>query len=193
MSTADDSTVSCEWCGAAFEMTHPKRRFCCRGHKKRAAYSSEKRSVRYSGDMACPAIRWVENERRRRYAASNAGHVVALRYRERVKSLPADHPMVQKHKARVNKGSHVKRARKSGSSGSFTTDDLIAQAGRQHHRCYWCKCRLGKQAHSDYHPDHVMPLALGGSNDAANIVASCPSCNIRKQDKHPIEWAEVLC
>ena len=70
----------------------------------------------------------------------------------------------------------------------------MAQAERQHYRCYWDKKhRLGQRPHIDYHPDHVMPLALGGSNDAANIVASCPSCNMSKGAKHPIEWAGILC
>ncbi len=33
-------------------------------------------------------------------------------------------------------------------------------------------------------PDHVLPLALGGANDASNIVVSCVGCNFMKWNYH---------
>lgn len=33
--------------------------------------------------------------------------------------------------------------------------------------------------------DHVMPLALGGTNEAANLVACCRHCNASKGAKAP--------
>jgi|DEB0MinimDraft_10_1074344.scaffolds.fasta_scaffold03487_6 5-methylcytosine-specific restriction endonuclease McrA len=53
-------------------------------------------------------------------------------------------------------------------------------------RCYWCGCELkGK-----YHLDHVVPLSKGGRHIVANLVASCPTCNLSKGAKMPNDWIE---
>jgi 5-methylcytosine-specific restriction endonuclease McrA len=81
-----------------------------------------------------------------------------------------------------------RRARKAGNGGTYRAADTAAQHERQHGRCYWCGKRLLK-----YHVDHVIPVALGGSNDPANLVVACPACNQSKNAKHPMDWAGVLC
>lgn len=86
-----------------------------------------------------------------------------------------------------------RRALRVGAGGTYTKADFVAQVERQHHRCYWCGKRLGLRVGTDYHADHVIPLALGGSNDKANIVAACVECNLHKGAKHPIEFAGQLC
>ena len=50
---------------------------------------------------------------------------------------------------------------------------------RKRHVCYWCKSRfIGA-----FHADHILALALGGTNTADNICISCPTCNYRKGPK----------
>lgn len=39
------------------------------------------------------------------------------------------------------------------------------------------------------HVDHIMPLALGGAHERANLQALCRTCNQRKHAKHPIQFA----
>ena len=34
------------------------------------------------------------------------------------------------------------------------------------------------------------PLALGGSNDKANLQLLCPTCNAKKSAKHPIDFMQ---
>jgi 5-methylcytosine-specific restriction endonuclease McrA len=34
-----------------------------------------------------------------------------------------------------------------------------------------------------------MPLFLGGSNWISNIQLLCPTCNLKKYKKHPVDWA----
>jgi hypothetical protein len=82
-----------------------------------------------------------------------------------------------------------RRARKRGNGGTHTTADVAAQYKRQSGKCYWCGWNVGET----YHVDHVVPLALGGSNGSENLVISCPMCNIKKSSKHPIEFAGRLC
>jgi 5-methylcytosine-specific restriction endonuclease McrA len=51
--------------------------------------------------------------------------------------------------------------------------------------CYWCN----KNCDSDYHIDHYVPLAKGGSHKIDNLVISCPTCNLTKNAKDPYEYA----
>ena len=74
-----------------------------------------------------------------------------------------------------------RRARKVHSIGSIERLDVARVRRLQRDRCAICRCRGSK-----LHVDHVVPLALGGANDAANIQLLCPPCNRRKWAKDPI-------
>lgn len=82
----------------------------------------------------------------------------------------------------------VRKARKLNSGGTHTTADVKAQYRSQRGKCWWCSKLVG----DDYHVDHLIPLARGGTNDARNIVISCPKCNMSKHDKLPHEWTNRL-
>lgn len=79
-------------------------------------------------------------------------------------------------------------ARRDGNGGKHTAGDVRDQRQRQKDRCYWCGEKTGKH----YHVDHVIPLALGGTNGPENIVIACPTCNLRKGAKHPIDFCGRL-
>lgn len=50
-----------------------------------------------------------------------------------------------------------------------------------------CAC-CGEPLGSDYHLDHIMPLALGGTNTDDNIQLLRSTCNQQKHAKHPIDF-----
>ena len=52
----------------------------------------------------------------------------------------------------------------------------------QDYRCAICREPLGP----DYHVDHWVPLARGGTNDFPNIWVTHPRCNLMKGDKDPL-------
>lgn len=79
-----------------------------------------------------------------------------------------------------------RRARIKGQSGSFSHEDVVAIFKAQRGCCAGCGSKLGK----NFDRDHIMPLALGGSNRASNIQLLCPPCNGSKSAKHPIAWAQ---
>lgn len=56
---------------------------------------------------------------------------------------------------------------------------------RDGHRCQYC----GADAENI---DHVMPRSRGGPHSWENVVASCRSCNSRKEDRTPKEAGFVL-
>lgn len=86
---------------------------------------------------------------------------------------------------RVALYSRAKRARKAGAAGSHTTHDVAGKFDLQGGRCYYCGCEL-----QDFHVDHKIPLARGGSNFPANLCCACPSCNSSKCDKTPQEFIQ---
>lgn len=65
-------------------------------------------------------------------------------------------------------------------------DSIDAYRKIKKDNCYWCGCRLGP----DYHMDHIVPISKGGRNIVANIVASCPACNLKKHAKMPNDFIE---
>jgi hypothetical protein len=57
---------------------------------------------------------------------------------------------------------------------------------RSNGKCHYCSTALdlvGK-----WHVEHQLPRALGGGDDALNLVAACVPCNLAKSDRTAIEF-----
>lgn len=52
-----------------------------------------------------------------------------------------------------------------------------------------CAC-CGQPLGSDYHLDHIMPLALGGTNTDDNVQLLRQRCNNQKHAKHPVDFMQ---
>ncbi len=52
-----------------------------------------------------------------------------------------------------------------------------------------CPC-CGQSLGDNYHLDHIIPLALGGSNADDNIQLLRSICNLQKHAKHPIDFMQ---
>ena len=50
-------------------------------------------------------------------------------------------------------------------------------------RCFYCGSEV-----SDFHVDHVVPVALGGADDLRNFAPACAPCNLSKNDSPVAEW-----
>lgn len=83
---------------------------------------------------------------------------------------------------------HNYRARKRTAGGTHTAADIRAQLKRQRGRCFYCGEDVGKT----YHADHVVPVVGGGHNGPDNLVVACPSCNLSKGAKSPMDFAGML-
>lgn len=75
-----------------------------------------------------------------------------------------------------------RRARQRNAAGDFTTNDIKEMFTAQNGRCWYCSTKM-----KNYHVEHRIPLARGGSNGLENIVLACPPCNLSKGTKMPWE------
>ena len=82
-----------------------------------------------------------------------------------------------------------RRARKRSAEGKHTSADIRAIFESQRGLCANCQSKLFKSGKNKFHVDHIMPLALGGSNWPSNLQCLCPSCNLKKSAKDPFKWA----
>lgn len=81
---------------------------------------------------------------------------------------------------------HNRRARQraSGVLSKDLADKLFKlQRGK-------CACGCKQPLGSDYHLDHRMPLALGGSNTDDNMQLLTSTCNMQKGAKHPVTFMQ---
>jgi hypothetical protein len=69
-----------------------------------------------------------------------------------------------------------KRLLAGSKRGSRHVSKKIIQTllGIQGKTCAYCSVEM-----TNYHVDHVLPLAGGGTNNLRNLVLACPSCNLK--------------
>lgn len=112
---------------------------------------------------------------RKAWAAANPEKVKAYGYKWRLKN-----PDV----ARICKQNRRSRLKQSG--GRLSRGLVERLFNLQRGLCACCKQPLG----GDYHLDHRMPLALGGSNSDENMQLLRKRCNLQKNASHPIDFMQ---
>jgi 5-methylcytosine-specific restriction endonuclease McrA len=83
-------------------------------------------------------------------------------------------------------GGRNRRARKRAAPGKHTAADIKRLLLLQKSKCSCCRKSITK----GYHVDHIVPLARGGSNDPYNLQLLCPTCNLKKRAKDPVEFMQ---
>lgn len=79
------------------------------------------------------------------------------------------------------------KARRRSADGKFTPQDIEKLKELQRNRCACCRDKL-----KEFHIDHRVALARGGSNDPSNLQLLCPPCNMRKHAKDPVDYMQSL-
>jgi 5-methylcytosine-specific restriction endonuclease McrA len=75
-----------------------------------------------------------------------------------------------------------RKLRVKNAEGTHGVKDIKRILKLQKRTCAACYTKFKGD---DYHVDHIVPLALGGSNWASNIQMLCPPCNMSKGAKAP--------
>ena len=102
--------------------------------------------------------------------------------KDRVASIGAAWKSANPDKVRI-----YHQNRRARSSGGKLSQGLAEQLYKlQRGKCPCCGLPLGDK----YHMDHIVPLALGGSNTDDNIQLLKSKCNLNKSAKHPIDFMQ---
>lgn len=128
------------------------------------------------------AARKAEKYDPKEQSARNAAYYVANRDALRAKNNAWS--KANRGSARTRKQN--RRAREKNAGGKLSPNISATLLKRQRGRCTSCFAMAG----SNYHLDHIMPLALGGANEDKNMQILCASCNCSKGQKHPVEFMQ---
>lgn len=104
------------------------------------------------------------------------------RFREMASQRRRDNPEQMK----IDKAN--RRARLKKVPGKWTAADIAFMMKNQKKKCAHSWCR--RSLKDGYHCDHVIPLAKGGTNEPNNLQLLCAPCNLSKNAKHPIDFAQ---
>lgn len=79
-----------------------------------------------------------------------------------------------------------RRCRLKNAEGEHSLSDIKYIITKQKNKCANCR----NSVKDNYHIDHIYPISKGGSNNKHNIQILCPTCNVTKNAKDPIIWAQ---
>lgn len=84
---------------------------------------------------------------------------------------------------------HLRKCRQRSAEGRFTGIDIKNILKHQRNKCaYYIDCGQSF-SNQQFQIDHIVPLARGGTNWPNNLQLLCASCNARKHDRDPIDYA----
>ncbi len=116
-------------------------------------------------------------ETNRKWAAQNGDHVRAYRKR-----------YLEENREAFRFRNRARSARVRAAEGKFSKSDIDRIFRQQNGRCAYCRASV----RAKYEIDHIVPITKGGSNWPKNIQLTCESCNSRKHNKHPEQFARDL-
>lgn len=154
----------------------------------------------YRGDcMPCKrayAKAWIQNNPEKRKARQQAWYKKSKdRIKEKARIWHENNPEKtkeaaarwrkrnpEKRKAIALRTAHKRRA----APGVLSKDIVEILMEKQASLCACCGASLA----GGFHLDHIMPIALGGTNTDDNVQLLTPRCNLRKGMKHPDIYAQ---
>ena len=145
--------------------------------KKRSAESYQRHKLKRNAE--CKA-----------YAIENKDAIAEAKRKYREKNLDSIREKVAKNRAagkflaHNKQGKARRRARRLSAGGFHSVKDIRNLKVIQKGKCAVCRTSIVEK----YHLDHIMPLALGGDNSKENLQLLCPTCNLQKGAKHPIDF-----
>ena len=133
----------------------------------RAYYKANKDSEKEKKRAYYEANKDSEKEKQRAWKAANKDKIQAW------------------HLANPEKARNAK-AKRLAAPGVITPGWIPKLLELQRWTCAVCNVDL----RFGYHLDHIYPIARGGLNTDYNLQALCPTCNLQKNDKDPIDFMQ---
>lgn len=122
-------------------------------------------------------------ERRRQYALDSARVLDKVRSARRAnieRSREHERARYAANPERYKAQARNRKARKKGAQGKYTAAEWRALKAQYRHTCLRCG---RSEPDIKLTPDHIVPLARGGSNYITNLQPLCLECNLWKSTK----------
>lgn len=175
-----------------------ENRLCPGCNETKGRYSFWRNVAHPSGmSVYCKSCESIQLEERKKanpnyykekYARSRERQLAYYKKRREIDPQPLRDSV---NRWRANNRDHARayaakrRERINKSGGNYTKYDVAKIRELQNNKCAACEVCLS----DGYHVDHIMPIALGGTNCPDNLQVLCPPCNLSKHAKDPIAWA----
>jgi 5-methylcytosine-specific restriction endonuclease McrA len=144
-------------------------------------FSKGKRNI----DGRKPFCVFCDRKYQAKYRLENAEKKKSAQIAWREKNREKENAQRRENPEKYRIHTHNRRALLK-SLGKLTPGISIKLFELQKGKCACCKKPLG----TDYHMDHIIPLALGGTNTDDNIQLLRAKCNKQKGAKHPIDFMQ---
>lgn len=190
----DGRCVHCKSC-----MSASQRAWQLANHEKRAAYNRAYHIAHYDEkrEMMQERVRsWTLANPERKAKASRAWYqknkksvidrVSAYYEANKEKIAEYKRKWVKENHQKTRVGSANRRAKKREVGGRLSAGLADRLYNLQRGKCACCGKPLGK----NFHLDHILPLALGGTNTDDNIQLLRGKCNNQKHAKHPVDFMQ---
>ena len=185
-STEFGKNGSCKACAKAYVVANAEKlKIYAAAYREKNSEKSRSQSAAWRVENPCR----VKELAKQWYLANRDSAIAATadRYaanRESAKLYAANYRANNKDKKRISTQNRRALQRKDGCklSSGLTKKLFDLQRGK----CACCGTELG----DNYHLDHIMPIALGGSNSDGNIQLLRQTCNNQKRAKHPIDFMQ---
>lgn len=165
---------TCRPCAIAYSSEYYKK-----NKEKMNAYSSEYSKANRK------KVNAINREWRKNNPEKSKSYGKAWREKNPEKSAEIKARWIRENKDR--KRILTMNRRRKLSSGELSKTIVQTLKAKQKGKCAACKSDL-----IDFHVDHVMPIALGGSNTNDNVQLLCKKCNLTKSYRHPIDFMQSL-
>lgn len=144
--------------------------------QKRLAYLRSREDPEFQARLKAYAENTRESKAAydRVYRQKNAAKLSALKLVWREANASLIRAVKSSYKAR-------RRTKLASGDGSRLVGEWLARVVKV---CVWCQ----SSCEEDFHIDHFHPLAKGGEHRVANLVISCPACNVRKNSLLPADF-----
>jgi 5-methylcytosine-specific restriction endonuclease McrA len=170
-----------------------------KAYKQDPGYQERQRQYRAEnmGRLTAKTVEWQEANQER-FRAYQKAYQNSNRHRaiERLKNWRMNNPERSKEYGRAWRKANLhllvikeqrRRARIKGVGGNLSPDIHARLMQLQKGKCAVCRTSL-----RDIRPhlDHIMPIAKGGPNTDDNAQLLCPTCNLTKSAKHPVDFMQ---
>ena len=130
-----------------------------------------------------------ENKRSAEWKRNNPKKTKACFSRWRIKNIEKMKKLLSEwrkaHPETCRAYCNNRRSLKIGNGGKLSPGLEAKLLAFQKNRCAICRTSLKKTGH---HLDHIIPLTRGGKNIDSNAQITCPTCNLEKNSKDPIQF-----